>query len=127
MIRGNGKQYRAPGWLLAIAAVATLCLSISPVSGQSAEKTRALQALATEREMLTSELQQYQATLEVLHPDGTPPELAPPTVRQISIPTTLSGGEFSSISGITNEGRQSKEMLRHPLVMPQAVILDPAE
>jgi alcohol dehydrogenase class IV len=49
-----------------------------------------------------------------------------PSVRQISVPTTVSGGEFSDISGITNEKSKVKEMFRHPRVMPSAVILDPA-
>lgn len=53
-------------------------------------------------------------------------EVRPPTVRQISIPTTLSAGEFSAIAGVTNEATKVKEMFRHPLTVPQAVILDPA-
>jgi maleylacetate reductase len=48
-----------------------------------------------------------------------------PTVRQVSIPTTLSAGEFSGISGVTNEATKVKELFRHPLTIPQAVILDP--
>jgi maleylacetate reductase len=50
----------------------------------------------------------------------------PPTVRQISVPTTLSAGEFSGIAGVTNEATHVKEMFRHPMVIPAAVILDPA-
>ncbi len=52
-------------------------------------------------------------------------EFNPPTVRQITIPTTLSGGEFSAISGVTDERSHVKELFRHPLIIPQAVILDP--
>ena len=52
-------------------------------------------------------------------------EMKPPTVRQISIPTTLSAGEFSGMAGVTNEATRVKEMFRHPLTVPQAVILDP--
>jgi maleylacetate reductase len=51
--------------------------------------------------------------------------LAAPTVRQISVPTTIAGGEFSSIAGVTNEKTRVKEALRHPLLMPRATILDP--
>jgi maleylacetate reductase len=51
--------------------------------------------------------------------------LAAPTVRQISVPTTIAGGEFSSIAGVTNERTRVKEGLRHPLLMPRATILDP--
>jgi maleylacetate reductase len=49
----------------------------------------------------------------------------PPAVRQVSIPTTLSAGEFSGLAGVTNEATKVKEMFRHPLTIPQAVILDP--
>src|SRR5262247_2268957 len=52
-------------------------------------------------------------------------DVKPPTVRQISVPTTLSAGEFSGIAGVTNEATRVKEMFRHPQVIPQAVILDP--
>ena len=56
---------------------------------------------------------------------GAPPQLKAPTVRQISVPTTIAGGEFSSTAGVTNEKTRVKEALRHPLLMPRAVILDP--
>ncbi|MDO9057977.1 MAG: iron-containing alcohol dehydrogenase, partial [Bradyrhizobium sp.] len=59
------------------------------------------------------------------HKGGTP-AMNPPTVRQISVPTTIAGGEFSAIAGVTNEGTKVKERLAHPLVMPRAAILDPA-
>jgi maleylacetate reductase len=54
------------------------------------------------------------------------PPMTPPKVRQISVPTTIAGGEFSAIAGVTNALTKVKEMLRHPLVMPRAAILDPA-
>jgi len=56
---------------------------------------------------------------------GAAPQLAAPTVRQISVPTTIAGGEFSATAGVTNEKTKVKEALRHPLLMPRAVILDP--
>ena len=37
-----------------------------------------------------------------------------------------SAGEFSAIAGVTDERTKVKEMFRHPLVIPSAVILDPA-
>jgi alcohol dehydrogenase class IV len=52
-------------------------------------------------------------------------DVKPPVVRQMSIPTTLSAGEFSGLAGVTNEATKVKEMFRHPLTIPQAVILDP--
>lgn len=56
---------------------------------------------------------------------GPSPKLVPPTVRQISVPTTIAGGEFSATAGVTNEKTKVKEALRHPLLMPRATILDP--
>jgi maleylacetate reductase len=57
---------------------------------------------------------------------GTAPAMAAPMVRQISVPTTIAGGEFSAIAGVTNSATRVKEMLRHALVIPRAAILDPA-
>ncbi len=48
------------------------------------------------------------------------------TTRQISVPTTLSAGEFSAISGVTDERTRIKELFRDPMMIPRAVILDPA-
>ena len=52
--------------------------------------------------------------------------LTAPSIPQITIPTTLSGGEFSAISGVTDEMSKTKELFRHPGIMPKVVILDPA-
>jgi maleylacetate reductase len=57
---------------------------------------------------------------------GVAPEMAAPVVRQISVPTTIAGGEFSAIAGVTDRRTHVKQMLRHPLVVPRATILDPA-
>jgi alcohol dehydrogenase class IV len=54
------------------------------------------------------------------------PACQAPLVRQIAVPTTLSGGEFSAISGVTDERRKVKDLFRHPGIVPRAVILDPA-
>ncbi|MFL5254632.1 MAG: iron-containing alcohol dehydrogenase [Rhodopila sp.] len=57
---------------------------------------------------------------------GVSPDIKPPSVRQVSVPTTLSAGEFSGISGVTDERTKVKELFRHPRIIPAAVILDPA-
>ncbi|WP_439395289.1 iron-containing alcohol dehydrogenase [Bradyrhizobium sp. PMVTL-01] len=57
---------------------------------------------------------------------GIAPEMNGPTVRQVSVPTTIAGGEFSSIAGVTDRSTNVKQMLRHPLTVPRATILDPA-
>jgi maleylacetate reductase len=61
-------------------------------------------------------------------PDGAlgPPPCIAPAVRQIAVPTTLSAGEFSAISGVTDERTRVKELFRHPRIIPRAVVLDPA-
>ncbi len=64
----------------------------------------------------------------VIGPDGSmgPPPCNAPTVRQITVPTTLSAGEFSAIAGVTDERTRIKELFRHPAIIPATVILDPA-
>ncbi|SCB18698.1 maleylacetate reductase [Bradyrhizobium yuanmingense] len=57
---------------------------------------------------------------------GAAPEMKAPIVRQVSVPTTIAGGEFSSIAGVTDRASHVKQMLRHPLTVPRATILDPA-
>jgi maleylacetate reductase len=61
-------------------------------------------------------------------PDGAlvSPPCNAPSIRQISVPTTLSAGEFSAIAGVTDERSRVKELFRHPRIIPRAVILDPA-
>ena len=56
---------------------------------------------------------------------GEEPPIKGPQVRQISVPTTIAGGEFSHIAGVTDERTHVKQMLRHTLTIPRAAILDP--
>ena len=62
--------------------------------------------------------------MDALRPGGPPPRA--PAVRQVSVPTTLSAGEFSAIAGVTDERSRVKELFRHPGIIPTAVVLDPA-
>ena len=55
-----------------------------------------------------------------------PPDMKPPSVPQVTVPTTLSAGEFSAISGVTDERHKVKELIRHPGIIPRTVVLDPA-
>ena len=48
------------------------------------------------------------------------PPVKAPSVRRVSVPTTIAGGEFSAIAGVTNEHTKVKETLRHHMVMPRA-------
>jgi len=75
---------------------------------------------------LANDISSVEAIDQVRAVKGVPPPMKPPTVRQISVPTTIAGGEFSASAGVTNTATHFKEMLRHRLVMPRAVILDPA-
>lgn len=50
----------------------------------------------------------------------------PRALRMIAVPTTLSAAEFFPSAGVTDVQRRVKQMYFHPLVVPKAVILDPA-
>lgn len=54
------------------------------------------------------------------------PEIRSPRVRQITIPTTLSAGEFSSLGGCTDTRIKAKQGYNHRDLIPRTVILDPA-
>ena len=54
------------------------------------------------------------------------PDIAPPTVRMMTIPTTLSAGEFNFSAGCSDTERGVKHMYRHRMMAPISIILDPA-
>jgi alcohol dehydrogenase class IV len=56
----------------------------------------------------------------------TVPRIAPPKLRQIAIPTTLSGAEWSHTTGSTDPERHIKDIYIQADLAPQAVILDAA-
>ncbi|TWG85601.1 alcohol dehydrogenase class IV [Cupriavidus gilardii J11] len=56
----------------------------------------------------------------------TVPDLAAPPCRQIAVPTTLSGAEFSDLAGCTDLRSGQKHHYTAGLIGPAAVILDPA-
>jgi alcohol dehydrogenase class IV len=50
----------------------------------------------------------------------------PPKIRQVAIPTSLSGGEYQSIAGVTKDDGSHQKCLFSPLEYnPSLVILDP--
>lgn len=53
------------------------------------------------------------------------PEIGVPPVRQVVVPTTLSGAEFSEIGGATDLDRQVKDMYCGREIGAKIVILDP--
>lgn len=54
------------------------------------------------------------------------PQYRAPRVRQICVPTTLSGGEFNARAGVTDTRQRLKQSFIHPGIIPLAVVLDPA-
>jgi len=64
----------------------------------------------------------------IVHTDGRRefPQLPEIDIPQITIPTTLSGGEFNLSAGCTDVRAKSKQLYRHPSLTPVAVILDPS-
>jgi alcohol dehydrogenase class IV len=70
--------------------------------------------------------------LDALHmsvaADGTRhvPDIKPSPVRQVAVPTTLSGAEFSNLGAATDERNRAKEPYMGADIGARAVILDPA-
>ncbi|MCZ4296442.1 iron-containing alcohol dehydrogenase [Henriciella marina] len=54
------------------------------------------------------------------------PDVADPPFRQIVIPTTLSGAEFSDLAGCVDTETQVKQLFTSPKIGSASVILDPA-
>lgn len=63
-----------------------------------------------------------------VNPDGSyvTPKTRPSTVRQIIVPTTLSGAEFSTIAGVTDLRKKFKDGFVGTNSAGQVIILDPA-
>lgn len=53
------------------------------------------------------------------------PAVASPPLRQIAAPTTLSGAEFSDLSGCVDPATQTKQLFSGREIGPAAVVLDP--
>lgn len=70
--------------------------------------------------------------LDALHlraaPDGSiyNPITKAARVRQIAVPTTLSGGEFNKAGGMVHPKTRVKHAFEHRNLMPYAVIMDPS-
>lgn len=54
------------------------------------------------------------------------PDIGTPPLRQIIIPTTLSGAEFSDLAGCVDTETQVKQLFTSPQIGSASVILDPA-
>jgi maleylacetate reductase len=73
-------------------------------------------------------LEDFEPFILKVSPDGKLhwPEFRAPSVRQVAIPTTLSGGEFHMGGGSVDPVRKVRETIRNQYMVPAAVILDPA-
>ncbi|MFG1374270.1 iron-containing alcohol dehydrogenase [Xanthobacter oligotrophicus] len=76
---------------------------------------------------VTTEEQLGEYRIRVLE-DGTRhvPQVGKPPVRQIIVPTTLSGAEFSNFGGVSDPVRKVKDIYTGREIGGQMVILDPA-
>ena len=72
-----------------------------------------------------AQLANYRITVDA---DGRPvfPPVKSPPLRQIIVPTTLSGAEFSNLAGVTDPVRQVKDGFTGREIGGAAVIIDPA-
>ena len=49
-----------------------------------------------------------------------------PVIRHVAIPTSLSGGEYQSVAGVTRDGRSNAKVLFEPPTKnPSLVVMDP--
>jgi len=79
------KLSRTPRQLCAIAGLACALLFAPLASAQSVQPPPELEALTTERQMLTRELDQYRRTLAILQTDGIPAEQSSnPAVKKLA-------------------------------------------
>ncbi|MEO1074038.1 MAG: iron-containing alcohol dehydrogenase [Pseudomonadota bacterium] len=54
------------------------------------------------------------------------PEIGPPPFRQVIVPTTLSGAEFSDLAGCVDPDTKVKQLFTAPQIGSASVILDPS-
>jgi maleylacetate reductase len=71
-------------------------------------------------------LEPFRTVVDEITGKRTFPEYRAPKVRQICVPTTLSGGEFNARAGVTEPRLRLKQAYIHPGLIPLQVIFDPA-
>lgn len=71
-------------------------------------------------------LEPFRTVVDPVTGKRTFPEYRAPKVRQICVPTTLSGGEFNARAGVTDSKLRLKQAYIHPGLIPLAVVFDPA-
>ncbi len=117
-------------WQSVLAAAAAVSAAkpdilVSVGGGSVVDTVKVLQICLAENARTADDL----ARLHIrLNPDGSRqvPAIKPSPVRQIAVPTTLSGAEFSNMGGASDERTGIKEAFTGPDICARAVILDPA-
>jgi maleylacetate reductase len=71
-------------------------------------------------------LEPFRTVVDEITGKRTFPEYRAPKIRQICVPTTLSGGEFNARAGVTEPRLRLKQAYIHPGLIPLQVIFDPA-
>ncbi|MBL8662118.1 MAG: iron-containing alcohol dehydrogenase [Candidatus Odyssella sp.] len=117
-------------WQSVLAAAAAVSAArpdilVSVGGGSVVDTVKVLQICLAENARTPDDL----ARLHIrLNPDGSRqvPAIRPSPVRQIAVPTTLSGAEFSNMGGAYDERTGVKEAFTGPDICARTVILDPA-
>jgi alcohol dehydrogenase class IV len=99
---------------------------IVTVGGGSVTDAGKILALVLKHSVTTPE--GFDAFRNYVRSDGVlvQPQFDRPDVPVVCVPTTLSGGEFNTLAGSTDDVTRQKQGYDHPKMAPVAVVLDPA-
>ena len=99
---------------------------IITVGGGSVTDAGKVIALGLKHNMLSHE--DFEGFYVYVDDDGNTvaPVFDGPDIRVICCPTTLSGGEFNTMGGVTDDRENKKQGYTHRLMVPVAIVLDPA-
>jgi maleylacetate reductase len=125
----DGVRAHSPrGDVLAAAKAARDCRADLVVTVGGGSVTDAGKALPLCLKHNIAEHDDFDAFRNRVSEDGTGfhPTFEGPDVRVIAVPTTLSGGEFNALAGVTDEATHLKQGYEHRRMAPAAVVLDPA-
>ncbi len=109
------------------AARAAGCDLLVSVGGGSTTDGGKAVTICLEHGITTPEgLEPFRTVVDPLTGKRSFPDYRAPRVRQICVPTTLSGGEFNARAGVTEPRLRLKQAYIHPGLIPLQVIFDPA-
>ena len=99
---------------------------IITVGGGSVTDAGKVIALGLEHNILTHE--DFEGFYVYVDDNGetVAPVFDGPDIRVICCPTTLSGGEFNTVGGVTDDRENKKQGYTHRMMAPIAIVLDPA-